>query len=154
MKMYAVIDMKLHQPIAFHKENRVVIKYKTGYELSNPHARLRIVKMKPYEYQCYDYAGLYLVKYGDSYVQTMYLEAAEFDLEPIVEDFLNAHDVLQHIIEFMKDKKKTKILLKADNILMEELSECQKDIYDIGALRNRKMDIEEYRRKTTFNDYE
>ena len=153
--MYAVIDMKLHKPIAFHKEKRIVLKYKIKYELTNADAMLRIAKMKRQDFQRYDYADLYLVKYGDAYVQSMYLEAAQFDLEPIVEDLLHAHDVLQRIMEFCKSKKKIKDLLKADDIIMEELSTCQKDVYDIKLLHNIKMDIEEYRRKlSTFTDYE
>lgn len=156
MKMYAVIDMKLHKPIAFHKEKRVVLKYKIGYEMSNPDAILRIAKMKRSEFELYDYANLYLVRYGEVYVQTMYLEAAQFDLEPIVDDLLRTHDVLQRVMELSKSKKKVKDLLKADTIILEELDECQKDIYNLDSLESRKQDIEEYRRKThtSFIDYE
>ena len=67
-------DTQRRIPVAFHDERRVIDTFKVNYELSNPEEKLIRVKLKKNQLDHYpEYSDLYLVRYGESFVQSKYL---------------------------------------------------------------------------------
>lgn len=133
--------------IAFHNEKRVILKFKHDYELSN-NEDLAIFVIKGKDIKKYsDYSDLYLVRYGESFVQTKFLYIAELDYGQIVYDFNYAKDVLNHIIEFIKDEKKIKRLMRSVEIIEEELENIQSNVPSIESLMERDEEYNIYQGK-------
>lgn len=141
--MFAVYSNNLQKVIAYHTEKRVVKHYKKGY-LENSPDTLIIKKISENKLPK-DYGDLYLVKYGDDFIQYKYLETVQIDLEVIIEDCLHAHDVLQRIAETSNDKKKTRSILKADTFVLEELEKAKSFLYSVEDLERRRADIERWK---------
>ena len=131
--------------VAFHKEKRVIQKFKMDYEISN-NTDLNLFVIKGKNINKYpDYSDLYLVKYGENYVQTKYFYIADVEYGQILYDFNYAKDVLNHIIEFTKDNKKEKHLLKAVEILEDEIKNIQSNVSSIDVLEEIDTEYNTYR---------
>lgn len=139
-------DTQRRIPVAFHDERRVIDTFKVNYELSNPEEKLIRVKLKKNQLDNYpEYSDLYLVRYGESFVQSKYLYIAQLDSDQIVYDYQYAKDMLNHIAEFIKDDKKRKVLAKASSIVEDELIKIQRDIPSVHEYEQRHEECERYR---------
>lgn len=133
--------------VAFHKEKRIIQKFKMDYEISN-NTELDLFVIKGKNINKYpDYSDLYLVKYGESYVQTKYFYIANIEYGQIIYDYNYAKDVLNHIIEFTKDNKKEKHLMKAVEIIEGELRNIQSNISSIELLDELDNEYQTYQNK-------
>ena len=134
MKIYGLCKRNNMKFIAFHNEKRVIIKFKQDYELSNKED-LVLVALKQKEIEKFsDYSDLYLVRYGENYVQSKFLYIAQLDYGQIEYDYNYAKDVLNCILEFIDDDKKSKRLMQAIRIIEEELESIQSNIPSIESL--------------------
>lgn len=153
MKTFMLWDKSLRKPLAFHNEKRVIEKFKLDYELSNPKEKLILIKLHMHELKKYpEYSDLYLVRYGEKYVQAKYLYIAELDYGQIIYDFQYAIDVLNHIAEFEKSEKRRKKLLTSVEIVRSELEKIQNEAVDTRHLEQRHREYELYRNRTRWNE--
>lgn len=144
--MYQVYSLKLKKIIAYHLEKRVVRKYKEHYE-KNTDDTLKISKIDHNDLPV-DYYDLYLIKYGENYIQDKYYEIYQVDVEVIVDDYFYAHDVILRACKTVKNnKKKVKRLLKADSIILEEVEKISSEFYDCKKLEERKKELDMWKNK-------
>lgn len=141
--MYQIYSDKLGKVIAYHSEKRVVKRYRDRYP-SSIEDILRISKIDDNNLPD-DYGGLYLVKYGDTYIQYKYLETVQIDYEVIKEDYLSTHDVLQKLAEQTKSKKKAKKIMEVDRFILKEIEKATDYLCSIPDLERRTEDIERYK---------
>lgn len=145
--MYSLYSLKLQKNIAYHFEKRVVRKYKDNYEKNNPDT-LIIKKIKCKELP-QEYDELYLVKYGNDYLQSKYLEVMEVDESVTIDDYFYAHDVIMKLCyDLSYNKKKIKKLLKADSIILQEVKKSNPYCYDMRSLEERKREHEMWKNKS------
>ena len=140
------------EAIAFHNEKRVIDKFRMDYEISN-NTHLTLFKIKGKNLDKYpDYSDLYLVKYGESYVQTKYFSIADVEYGQILYDYNYAKDVLNHIIEFTKDNKKEKQLIKAVKIIEDEIYRISSNVSSVETLEELYNECETYYNKIEDDD--
>lgn len=146
--MYGLVD-EMNQPIAFHREKRVILKYMKGYEKTN-NEMLRPIHIKNKKVKnYYHYEDLYLVRYGETYIQSKYLYVRQLDLEPLLHDLECAHDVIIRIIEFNNNEKECSKLSKALDIIDTETERLKNEIPSTSDLESRKIDYDMYQYKVS-----
>ena len=98
--MYCVYDNN-NNVIAFHDEYDVVSSYIYHVKISNQDSPdLHIGKLKKKKIKnVIDFDNLYLVRYGETYVQTGYLEYLELISSQSIYDNQQCKDVLLKILE-------------------------------------------------------
>lgn len=142
--MFGLMDSN-ERVIAFHRERRVIEKFQELYYNSNDEW-LQMFHIKKKAIKKYkDYEDLYLVRYGDIYVQSKYLYVMQLDVEPLLDDLYCAHDVMIRMIEFMDDDKKCKQIIKALNLIDEEIEKYKNTIPKVSELENRDSFYSVYR---------
>ena len=142
--MYAAFDGK--ELIAFHEDERVIelycdiIEQYHGTVLSI--GKLKKKKCKKFK----EFDNLYLVRYGDIYVQQGYIDYMQFSCQQLNEDHIQARDVLMRIIttaDLEKDDIKT--LRKSVKILNDIINDERCFIPDLPTLKRMKLDYDPYR---------
>ena len=117
--MYVVLYKK--KVIAFHDEKRVVKCY-TDRVKSRYDERLVVCKVKKKDEkninQLYD---LYLVRYGDTYIQSGYMEYLQLADPQLEYDHQYAKDVLMKVLEIEDLNKKEKRAIKDSVTILEGL---------------------------------
>lgn len=143
MKLYGAIDNK--RLIAVHTEKEVIKKFKTDYDRCN-NKNLTICKLsKKEKMKDIKVSDLYLIRYGDTYIQQRFLYIMELDDEQLAYDLRYAHDILNRIMTNIKDDKKMKSLIKADFIILEQLEELNEYVPNIEELVARDTEYERFR---------
>lgn len=147
--MFGLMDEK-GKPIGFHNEKRIIKRYKKHYEEENDVSLLmfKISKNKLKKYRGL-YEDLYLVKYGSTYIQSKYYYSHLLDVEPLIRDLEDAHDVIIRIIEFLDNSDKSETLSLALDIIDEEKKKIKHSTPPINELEERKMHYDEYRYYST-----
>lgn len=151
MKMFMVANRTSMKPIAFHMEKRVVLNYVSSYEKSNPDESLAIFKLNKNSVAKYsDFAELYLVRYGETYIQNKFLYIAQLDSDQIIYDLDYAHDVINRIMEMSSNKKKVKKLLDTLFIIDDEKRAVNQHVYSFSELNQRDADYSRFRYNTYY----
>lgn len=131
-------------PVAFHRERRVIERYMEGYEKTNDVILKPIhIKRKKIK-KCVNYEDLYLIRYGETYIQSKYLYIRQLDVEPLLDNLVCAHDVIIRIIEFNNNKSDCHKLSKALDIIDSEIERVKEEIPSIRELKQREMDYDSY----------
>lgn len=137
--MYGLTDSDKHV-VAFHDEKRVILNYmKNYYERYKENLypfKIKKKNLKKYK----DYEDLYLVRYGNIYIQSRYLYVHQIDVEPLIDDLTCAHDVIIRMIEFTNDQKKCKQLSKTLGIIDEEIENLKSSTPKLEELKSRDID--------------
>ena len=88
---------------------------------------------------------LYLIRYGDTYVQTGYLMYLEMSSEQFIEDDQYALDVLYRLLETSRlNKKQSKKIMDAIEILEDIVTENREYTPTISELNQLKSDYDAY----------
>ena len=123
--MYAVIENDKF--IAFHDEKRVVRKYVNRIRDSNEDKSLCIVKLGNKKAKKINrYYDLYLVRYGDIYVQSGYLDIVELADPQIEYDHQYAKDVLMRLLELGNIDDEKQIHIEETICLLDQLIRKEK----------------------------
>jgi len=120
--MYAALDLKNRKIIALHDEKRVVERYIDSIEKCHGE-KLSIskIKKKYLNKKIDDLYDLYLVRYGDTYVQSGYMEYIEL-MDPQVEyDHQYAKDVILKILELESLDKEDRKTLESTVMILESI---------------------------------
>lgn len=142
--MYCAYDEN-KKIIAIHDKKRVIKTYIDRiYE--NHQISLYLGKLKDSsEYKVKNHEDLYLVKYGDTYIQSGYLIYNQINLEPIIEDDEYALDVLYRILETERlNNKDSKSIINAIKVLEKIVKEDRRYTPTMEELVNFKTNYESY----------
>lgn len=143
--MYAVLKDK--KPIAFHDELKVVKRYRKGllsdHNIDTDIRQITRKKLKRIE----DYRDYYLVRYGDTYIQSKFLMSANIDMKQIVYDFKYTKDILFRILEIPDDltEEDKYHIEKVIEILMFKLDNVQGYTPTITELQSLQTMYDEYK---------
>ncbi len=134
--------------IAFHKKKDIIIKYckNANRDIDDKNCKVFAIKIenkKAKQFQ--DYEDLYLVRYGQTYIQSKYLETHQLDSDTLIDDLKYTRDILYRIIEFNTNKKDIKTLTKAIEIVEHEIDIAKGYTPSIKELVNRFHHYEEYK---------
>ena len=142
--MYCVYDDK-GNIIAFHNKKYIVEKYIDSI-YSHHKISLEIGKIKKSsKYKLNKNDDLYLVRFGDTYVQTGYLMYIEMCQNQILEDDQQALDILYRLLEIRRlSKKQSKKIMKAIEVLEKVVDEDRSYVPTLQQLKNLKMDYDPY----------
>lgn len=142
--MYCVLSNK--EIIAFHKKRYVCDVYiknlKDTYKDDDGEFILYIKKIKDKKARLHqDFDKLYLVRYGDTYIQSEYIDYVSIQTEQIMHDNKYAMDVLIRLIdtEFPLSKKEKKYVENTIAILYNIIKEDEKytpSLKDLKALED------------------
>ena len=131
--------------IAFHEDEDVVDMYiETIYkyhDIKLDKSKIRKKKLKNYQLD----DDLYLVRYGETFVQSGYTIYLQLQSEQYIEDEKYARDVLYRILETRSVKgKKLKKIKSAIEILEDFIYEDESFIPELKELKRMKMDYDPY----------
>ena len=142
MVMYGVLNKEL-ELVAYHEREKVVKTY-INYIHMHSDDVLNIKKIKHIDDEfILKYSDLYLVKYGETYVQEGYLDY--MDIAVLDDDAEYALDVIDRIIRTAKlSDKQIKTLKKSINILSELVEEGNTYVPTLNQLKRIKMDYDPY----------
>ena len=120
--------------IAYHKKYEVVENYceyiSNHYDITSD-----IVKI-PKSTKIHEYDDLYLVRYGDSYIQLKYYEVAQEQDEELLYDLNITKDVLLRTLEFTEDKKERKNIEKTLSVIERQISRIKSESADPNTLEH------------------
>ncbi len=127
-----VIDKEL---VAVHESKKVASNYCNMLETMG-HPNIGLVRVNTDKLDGQMYEDLYLVRYGDSYIQSKYFMLAKNDDKQFKYDLQYAKDVLMRILEFSTDKKEIKTISKTLLIINKEIDsiKCTRDPYVMKQL--------------------
>lgn len=142
--MFCVIDDE-NNIIAYHEKRKVVEKYiQSVFQSSN--LELNFIKLKRKDlYRLENLSDLYLVRYGDTYLQSGYVLYYSIVSDQIVYDHEYARDVLYRILELQDlSDKKVKTIQKCINILEDMISIESNEVPTLPELKNMKVHYDPY----------
>lgn len=143
VSMYCAYDGK--HVIAFHDEKRVVEVY--CYLIEKYHHKkidVCFIKDKKIKYM-EDISELYLVQYGDSYIQAGYVQYLEFSKVQIDSDHIQARDNLLQILELYDlSKSDTKKINGAIEVITKIIQEDSEYIPELSYLKRIKLEYDPY----------
>ena len=118
--MYAVFDER-NRLIAYHDRKRIVDKYIENVYKHNKVALIRKkIRKNESEYLQIHNANLYLVPYGEIYIQCGFIQYIELADNRMMEDTQYAVDILYRVLELCDlNMKKQKSVQKAIGVLEE-----------------------------------
>ena len=143
--MYCILNEK-KQMIAFHDELRVVELYKELIQ-KNHGINLEIRKIKKnYKKHIKDFDDLYLVKYGEAYVQSGYLLYLQLTSNQSIDDMQSTKDTLLMILETRENltRKEEKNVKKVVELLDDLITEDSSYVPDLDTLKSMKQDYDPY----------
>ncbi len=142
--MYAAFDGK--DLIAFHEDEKVIELYCDIIEQYHGTV-LTIAKIKKKKCKkIKEFNDLYLVRYGEIYIQQGYVDYMQFSCQQINEDHIQARDILMRIISTADlEKEEVKTLRKSVVILNDIINDEQYFIPDLPTLKRMKLDYDPYR---------
>ena len=142
--MYCAYDQDKNI-IAFHDKKHVVEKYIDSiYKLH----KIQLNKGKIKKSSKYKLAGkddLYLIRYGDTYVQSGYLLFVQISQDQILEDEQYALDILYRLLETTRlNEKQSKKIMKAIGVMEKLVHEDREYVPSFDQLKTMKSDYEPY----------
>ena len=142
--MYCAYDQE-NNIIAFHDKKYVVEKYIDSIQsLHKINLNLGKIK-KSSKYKLVEKDELYLIRYGNTYIQTGYLIYVELFQTQFMEDDQYALDVLYRIIETTRlNNKENKKIMKAIKVMEKIVHEDREYIPSFDQLKTMKVDYEPY----------
>lgn len=142
--MYCAYD-KNKNIIAFHDKRRVVEKYIDSiFKLHHIELILGKIK-KSSKYKLIDKDELYLIRYGNTYVQSGYLIYIELSQDQFIEDEQYATDVLYRLLETSRlTDKQSKKIEKAIKVMEDILKEDREFIPSFNTLEELKLNYDPY----------
>lgn len=146
--MYCVYDENKKDIIAFHDDIDVVQCYVDSI-YKHHSVSLKIGKIKRKKAEKYkDYEDLYLIRYGrygDTYIQSGYLQYLEFVDDGLHEDHIFCRDILLRLLEIydlpINEKNNIKKTVK---IIQNILDHEDGYIPELGSLKDIKQDYDPY----------
>jgi hypothetical protein len=144
--MFCVYDNN-NNIIAFHDEYDVVESYIYHVKLSNPEVEdLHIGKIKKKKIKnIVDLDGLYLVRYGDTYVQSDYIEYLEIISSQSIDDNKQCKEVLLKILECNPlSNKERKYIEKTVEVIDRLLTESKEYTPTLSNLKKYEADFAPY----------
>lgn len=131
--------------IAMHDEKSVVEEYNSLiFRYHKIHLDIIKAKKKSLKNKAY-FDDLYLVRYGQTYVQAGYLTYIQLASDQMSEDMQFAKDILLRILEVNKlSNKESKTLTKAVNIMDRIIYEDERYTPSINELEHLKNDYDPY----------
>ena len=124
--MYAVFDTESlsNNPklIAFHSDKLVAETY--TYVMNSEHKhkyKVRKIKSKDFYKMYKNPDDLYLVRYGDNYVQVKYLDYLSMMSDQVIYDNKYAKDILLKVLEARDLSKREKKVLQKAILLLEDI---------------------------------
>ena len=139
--MYCVFDED--RIIAFHDEKRVVESYCESIQKYHD-KNLFIAKIKKHKKKKYkslsNYYDLYLVRYGDTFVQSGYVQYLEINSPQVEYDHMQAKDTLLRIMEMEtlseKEKKAYQTVVKSIDKIIKEDREYTPDLKELERMKD------------------
>lgn len=148
--MYAVLDRNLKM-IAWHDDKEVCEKYlenlKTTYKDKDEYKDYIIVKIKKkYRFKTgVEQEGLYLVRYGSTYIQKDYIECMDIEMETFLHDEKYAIDVMYRTLELSDlNSKDYKTIVKAIRVMESIYEEDKRYTPNISHLQEVYNEFEPY----------
>ena len=142
--MYASIDVS-GKIIAIHDEKNIVEEYNDRvYYYHKIH--LDIIKVKKKSVKKISYLDeLYLIRYGETYVQAGYLTYIQLAYGQATDDEKYAKDILLRILELNKmSNKERKVLTKAVEILDRQIYSENQYTPSLSELKRLKSEYDPY----------
>lgn len=142
--MYCAYDQN-EKIIAIHDKRYVVEKYvDTIYTLHKVVLNVGKIK-KSSKHKTKSKDDLYLIRFGDTYVQTGFLLYVELAQTQIMEDDQFALDILYRLLETKRlTEKQSKKIMKAIEVMEDLVHEDREYIPSLDQLRNLKNDYDPY----------
>lgn len=147
--MYCCFDNE--HLIAWHEKKRVVHTYAHSIEMHTELVEpLCIIKMGKGDFhRLYknQYDELYLVKYGETYIQSGYLIYAQLalDTETQIKDLQSAQETLMRILEInLLTKKEKKDLYRTIQLLDHMIVDYEDYVPNLTELKRMKIDYDPY----------
>lgn len=132
-KLYGVIlDNKI---IGVNEDRKVCAKYANN--LVSTDRDVHVIKLKKQMKKYINTEDLYLVMYGDNYIQSKYYEMCKENDEIIIDDYKRTRDTLLALLEFIDDKDE-KHIIKTISILNREISNYRQSSIDYDTLQKMK----------------
>lgn len=142
--MYCAYDDE-NNIIAFHDNKRAVETYINNVYHHNDIA-LRMGKIKKEKrYILKGKDELYLVRYGETFIQSGYLDYISYSSLQLIEDNILAMDILYRLLETERlSKKENKTIRKAIEIMEEITKEDSEFTPSLSQLKEMKMNYDPY----------
>lgn len=142
--MYCAYDQE-NNIIAYHDKKYVVEKYIDSIQILHK-IRLNLGKIKKSsKYKLNGKDELYLIRYGDTYIQSGYLIYVELFQTQFIEDDQYALDVLCRIVETTRlTEKENKKIMKAIKVMEKLVYEDRQYIPSFNQLKSMKVDYDPY----------
>ena len=154
--MYCAYDTDMGRIVAYHDSQSVVETYVQNVVRSHPEIEpLKIIKVKRKEVKRLDdYESLYLVRCGETYVQSGYIEYLNLSSSQFIYDERYARDVMLRVLEMgqISEAKKVKRLKKAIKIMDELLYDSESYTPSLKELKTMEMDLLPYMNNRTAFD--
>lgn len=130
MKYHCVIDRTNGKIIGFHDKKSVANRYKERLTQEVKRDDFYVEKKKESQLaNLPDYLDLYLIRYGNNYVQSKYYEYIKDDLSTLLNEYKFAIDVLMKIFEYEKISNKKKKILKDAIMIIEDRIDENVDVF-------------------------
>ena len=142
--MYVAYDGK--DIIAFHEDKEVIEIYCDIIDTYH-NIKLGIYKVKKKEAKKFkDFEDLYLVRYGETYIQQGYVDYMQFSSQQLNEDHVQARDILKRVLKTANlDKEESKSIKKTINILNDIIEDDSLYIPELSSLKRMKLEYDPYR---------
>lgn len=153
--MYAVLQNG--KAIAFHDDLDVVETYCESIESDELTPKLKIKKISDKKVmKLKDFSDYYLVRLGDSYIQSKYLSVASINTDQVLYDLTYAKDILYRLLETSDDLKgkNLKAIERTIAILEIEIEDARKNIPDIKTLDELSSNFQLYQNEIDIFDAE
>jgi hypothetical protein len=154
--VYCAYDTDMGRIVAYHDSQSVVETYVQNVVKSHPEIEpLKIIKVKRKEVRRLDdYESLYLVRCGETYVQSGYIEYLNLSSSQFIYDERYARDVMLRVLEMgqISEAKKVKRLKKAIKIMDELLYDSESYTPSLKELKTMEMDLLPYMNNRTAFD--
>ena len=132
--------------IAFHEDKCVVEMYTEAiYKYHKIKLDIRKLTKREKKSSIKNLYDLYLVRYGETYVQSGYLFYLQLSSDQYIEDEKYARDILYRLLESrnLKEKERRKIE-KAVDVLEEKIYDDESYTPTLSELKRMKMDYDPY----------
>ena len=146
--MYCAYDEESGRIVAYHDNQSVVETYVQNMVRSHPEIEpLKIIKQKRKQVKALDnYEDLYLVRCGETYVQSGYVEYLSVVSAQFIYDEKYVRDVMLKMLETgqVEKPKKVKIIKKAIKIIDDLLYDSESYTPSLKELKTMEMDLIPY----------
>lgn len=130
-KMYGVVMN--NTIIGIHEDINICNAYLNDVRI-NKNSLCSVVKLKKKHKKIDKLYDLYLLKYGDSYIQTKYYDTLEYEDSVIIDQYIEAKNTLLSLLNFIDDEKEKKHINKTILILDKHININKGSFIDTDTL--------------------